>query len=1438
MNSARLNAPGYNNTDCSLEAHSNGGPGGVSYERRVTAAFDECKLENSRTDSNIIRWDDIFNKENICWSSSKWIYPEGNVLVIGNNEGSTVAQQKGMYGPAIRGDDFSKVSEAEVMQNRNLLALYIFGFLFPGKAIAEGMGITYDAGGGDVTKIFSGIPTVTAIITPQNISDSASTMLNPFNSIAGSADRSEFIFPTDFDDPVTGIKEYTFKSQIYSKEWCTIKIKNKDYSKTNKNGFIIEFSRNDQVGVIATINYDDSFELLRENPLSSAKSMQGPSAPYLSKVIEFILSPIAGHDPKNITVRPMKPIIMPVKKLVKDIYNSLTTQGPNQDDDDDAKNKISGLLFDLKRAGDYEQANAAKWLRKQSMNIILSTGDVLCSTYARKLEIPCILGGIGTNSGLGSHAIAVFRTKDDAEAPSDLEALTNYSAPTDAHGLAVLPFLNALTYIQQNKTTIESKAKQQGSAFFLRAKFYRLSCSGKLDQMDPAIFKPVQTRNSDVVEQFFELYTNLLKIKFYKLFNEMHRHLTLDTTAEDQHIQKVLEFVDRGNLLDIINDPEQKRAMLLKIRTERGDALETLRTELSLPTDDSINAVMHVYRQMMSCDESCYISNINTQFKKHDISLEDCEKFFDCKSDAIPMFSKKMLYEHVSATLRRNASSSGSSSSSSSSSTGQAVSVNHIKVNNFLVSIGLDIPLFYEVFKKYYDFLGGMAIKLKINKERIIKFNNKTKFNFSALSDQFPLSKTKFSALSDQFPQERKEMIVTIPEGSQPDSVFQETTPDGQIVSVQVPPGAIVGMQFHLQLTQTSPIEQIKKLDVGFNQYFTTVEGKLREGAATLITSQQCSWCDPQRVPVLLRYATTLDSGNINKVLSRFNDDEIKMLTTPFAKSVQTTLTDIQSKFDGFKIPPSLLLSQEQCLNKTTLLEEDVVKWRVENAEGAASAACQTITTWWRNMRGGSIQQKGGAQGDDLKRIAVLTIKNISANCDDFIIEQINNVVDQENNPIILYWFRLFSILFNLYETLNIYKYKIHTMVVDVVDVEDEGVSSMGSTSSLSHPEHLGYVREFASPAEDWKGKRESFRTLGISLISIQQQISILDIEFPNSCLHLLPDGHFLKSTVEVFKNVLQTRDLQTYVNLKDLPFHHHQDSARSYMKKWTKWKRKKFDTYDIQALLTELFTTIINGTETSLKDIFSEATTDFDGFMLPTASGNSSPDIMLDKMELKAPVVRSSKAFMEVMQTVWVDALLEAIDLEPNIKWEWGLDTEGDRICPTFTNPSYKKNFDTFSLMLFGQDSSKFIRRAAFLHNTFQLKSSAFNPFTFSLGETAEAQKQFNTEDNMEDDTEDNTIAVKDYFLNNFDKVFDTFQRFQIDVQPDLTFKPKTRYIVETLNGDGAFLKLPKETAGGGSKRGRTKRKKRKKRKTKKRRKKGKKTRKRKGKKKKTRRF
>ena len=98
----------------------------------------------------------------------------------------------------------------------------------------------------------------------------------------------------------------------------------------------------------------------------------GPSAPYLAGLIETLIKQkknIPGAISKLNTSPELKPksniipLLPLISQLVQKNYNA---------------EQIITLLFDLKRTGDYEQANAAKKLLEMDpdTSIILGTGDI------------------------------------------------------------------------------------------------------------------------------------------------------------------------------------------------------------------------------------------------------------------------------------------------------------------------------------------------------------------------------------------------------------------------------------------------------------------------------------------------------------------------------------------------------------------------------------------------------------------------------------------------------------------------------------------------------------------------------------------------------------------------------------------------------------------------------------------------------------------------------------------------------------------------------------------------------------------------------------------------------------------------------------------------------------------------------------------------------
>lgn len=353
----------------------------VSYERRANAKADNCAMETAWTKGTHVTWEDIILRKAVPSTF------DDDILIIQNGGNykyafkNALRREKGV----ISGSSIKK------MTARNIVGGFILNYMFPGYAEENGnapVGVTYDAAGRKITKIFSGLGQIKASITPENIADSASTMLDPFKKFKQYGHkRTDFIFPEN--SPGSGSWEYT--SQYFSQSLFKITVENRNFNVNNPNGFIINiFNKNDN-SLIFTINYDT---WVKNIPM-------GPSAPYLAGLIETLIKKKTniGSAINKLNSSPQlkpKSNIIPLLPLI----TTLVQQGYGSD-------QIITLLFDLKRTGDYEQANAAKKLLEMDpdTNIILGTGDILCSTYARSIGQPCALDGTGG----AAEALILFR---------------------------------------------------------------------------------------------------------------------------------------------------------------------------------------------------------------------------------------------------------------------------------------------------------------------------------------------------------------------------------------------------------------------------------------------------------------------------------------------------------------------------------------------------------------------------------------------------------------------------------------------------------------------------------------------------------------------------------------------------------------------------------------------------------------------------------------------------------------------------------------------------------------------------------------------------------------------------------------------------------------------------------------------------------------------
>jgi hypothetical protein len=216
------------------------------------------------------------------------------------------------------------------------IANFILNYYYPNITSAKYNGyFTFDAKPGVVGKTFRDIPEIYQLVTPANIADSAVTTFKALNN------RNEYFFPD---------REWEFDSNYYTKDSVSLKFLRslKGFDVKNQFGFSLQVQKK-----VQTNNIIKKFDF-------SSNQKQGPSVNYLVDLM------LVGQQAK-----PNVGSILNISQLVasnelKEVVNN-------------------GLLFDIKRGGDYEQVNFARYSNTKGKPTIFSTIDILCSLYARTL---------------------------------------------------------------------------------------------------------------------------------------------------------------------------------------------------------------------------------------------------------------------------------------------------------------------------------------------------------------------------------------------------------------------------------------------------------------------------------------------------------------------------------------------------------------------------------------------------------------------------------------------------------------------------------------------------------------------------------------------------------------------------------------------------------------------------------------------------------------------------------------------------------------------------------------------------------------------------------------------------------------------------------------------------------------------------------------------
>ena len=250
------------------------------------------------------------------------------------------------------------------------------------------VGFIIDANAGKLTKCFAKDKHVNTYVNALVIADSAGTGEKEKNSSNFYNRCNSYIFPDNIP-PVNGLATYSlersllfsrgFISAIYYQELSP------DSFKTNLKSFklVVKYKKND--------GSDKETEAI-----FAPGNSQGATINTLAKLISIIN---AENTNNNKIKNEICDIDYSTTELdIRPIINSMI-------DNNVSKDNITKFLFDLKRTGDYEQVNSAKIMSSerdiqvggaddvkciQPAYLILSTGDQLCSMYARHENVPCV----------------------------------------------------------------------------------------------------------------------------------------------------------------------------------------------------------------------------------------------------------------------------------------------------------------------------------------------------------------------------------------------------------------------------------------------------------------------------------------------------------------------------------------------------------------------------------------------------------------------------------------------------------------------------------------------------------------------------------------------------------------------------------------------------------------------------------------------------------------------------------------------------------------------------------------------------------------------------------------------------------------------------------------------------------------------------------------
>jgi hypothetical protein len=273
----------------------------------------------------------------------------------------------------------------------NFLGNVILSFFF-GEDINRDVYFLIDAQAGRLDCMLQDIDQVNTLINVLTIGDSAITSTSDVTKT-----KSE-------EKQDCGVEDFNnkFKRKVYFESPNTIPKKDGDRYSITSNEFTkhqlniwyqdadLPFSKQNNASARLYVNRKNTdqtwfseFSFLAKKGTAARSPNSGASVGTLKQLITII-----DQIGKNFDINAAKKAIFNFYKYETEF--NLTPILCGMIDAGMPNNDIIRFLYDYKRGGDHEQVNSANYLYKQGLNVILLTGDRLCSLYARLIGQPCI----------------------------------------------------------------------------------------------------------------------------------------------------------------------------------------------------------------------------------------------------------------------------------------------------------------------------------------------------------------------------------------------------------------------------------------------------------------------------------------------------------------------------------------------------------------------------------------------------------------------------------------------------------------------------------------------------------------------------------------------------------------------------------------------------------------------------------------------------------------------------------------------------------------------------------------------------------------------------------------------------------------------------------------------------------------------------------------